>query len=166
MDALEALKTRRSHRAFKPDAVPKEILEQMIDCGRLAATGRNAQPWVFIVITDETIRKQLADVMVHSKFAADSGVCVVVFCEEVDYYLEDGSAAIQNIMVAGRALGIDTCWIAGGKQIYEDAARKLLGVPNNHRLVGIIPVGYATDSPSPQKKSLDEVLHWQKYGGK
>jgi len=166
MDALEALKTRRSHRAYRPDPVPREVLEQMVDCGRLAASAMNMQPWTFIVVTNEEMRKKLADITDYGKFIAQSGACIVVFCEEGKYYLEDGSAAIQNILVAGQALGIGTCWVAGDKKAYADAIRQMLGLPENYRLIGLIAAGYATDSPSPQKKPLSEVVHWEKYGGK
>ena len=166
MDALEALKTRRSHRLYKTDPVPREILEEMVDCGRLAATAINIQPWQFVVVTNEEMRKKRADTTDYGKFIAQSGACIVVFCEDTKYYLEDGSAAIQNILVAGRALGVGTCWVAGDKKAYADTIRKMLGLPEKYRLIGLIAVGYSTDSPSPAKKPLSEVLHWEKYGGK
>lgn len=166
MDALEALKTRRSHRSYKPDPVPREVLEEMVDCGRLAATAMNIQPWQFVVVTDAAMRQKLADTTDHGKFIAQSGACIAVFCEDGKYYLEDGSAAIQNILVAGRALGVDTCWVAGDKKAYADEIRRMLGLPENYRLIGLIAAGYSTDSPSPRKKPLSEVIHWEKYGGK
>ena len=164
MDALQAMRTRRSHRAYKSDPVPREILEEMVDCGRLAATAMNLQPWAFVVVTNEEMRRKLAETTDYGKFIAQSGACIVVFCEDCKYYLEDGSAAIQNILVAGHALGVGTCWVAGDKKAYVETIRQMLGLPENYRLIGLIAVGYATDSPSPQKKPLSEVLHWERYG--
>ena len=166
MDALEALRTRRSHRAYRPDPVPREALEQMVDCGRLAATAINIQPWQFVVVTARDTLKQLADATDHGKFIVQAGACIVVFCDEGKYYLEDGSAAIQNILVAGRALGVDTCWVAGDKKAYCPTIRDMLGLPESYRLIGLIAAGYATDSPNPPKRPLAEVLHWERYGGK
>jgi nitroreductase len=114
-------------------------------------------------VTDEGMRRKLADTTEYGKFIAQSGACIVVFCEESTYYLEDGSAAIQNILVAGQALGIGTCWVAGDKKPYADTIRQMLGLPEKYRLIGLIAAGYATDSPSPNKKTLGEVIHWERY---
>ncbi len=137
----------------------------MVDCGRLAATAMNLQPWHFVVVTSEEMRKKLAGITDYGKFIADCGACIAVFCDDVKYYLEDGSAAIQNILVAGQALGVQTCWVAGDKKSYADEIRDLLGVPKNCKLIGLIAVGYAKDSPNPAKKQLSEVLHWERFGG-
>ena len=163
MDALEALKTRRSRRAYRPDPVPRDLLEQMVDCGRLAASAMNVQPWAFVVVTDEGMHRKLAYTTEYGKFIAQYGACIVVFCEEGTYYLEDGSAAIQNILVAGQALGIGTCWVAGDKKPYADTIRQMLGLPEKYRLIGLIAAGYATDSSTPNKKTLGEVIHWERY---
>ena len=118
MDAIEALKTRRCVRSFKPDPLQKETLEDIIDCGRLAATARNEQPWEFVVVTDPAMRKQIADATDFGKFIANAPACIAVLCEDGKYYLEDGSAATQNILVAARAHGLGACWVAGDKKAY------------------------------------------------
>ena len=93
MDAIEALKTRRSVRAYTGEPVPKKIVEDIVDCGRLAATAINIQPWEFVVVMDSALRRRLAEISDHGKFIADAPVCVVVLCQDTKYYLEDGSAA-------------------------------------------------------------------------
>lgn len=164
MDAIEALKTRRSVRSYKSDPVPKKILEDIIDCGRLAATGINIQPWEFVVVTDPATRKELADTTDHGKFIADAPVCVVVLCKaDEKYLLEDCSAATQNIMVAARAHGVGSCWIAGDKKPYASQICQIVGAPKSHRLASLIAVGYAEEIPNPAKRPLSGVLHWEKY---
>ena len=163
MDALEALKTRRSTRNYKPDPVPKELIEEAVDCGRLAATARNVQPWEFVVVTDPGKRKQIADLAEYGKFIVHSPVCIAVLCQDTKYYLEDGSAAIQNVLVAARALGLGTCWVAGDKKPYAPEVAKLVGAPDTHRLVGLIAMGYTDHKPSPSKRPLKDVLHWEKF---
>ena len=91
------------------------------------------------------------------------GACVAVFCKDVTYYLEDGSAATQNLMVAAHAHGLGTCWIAGDKKEYAARIAQLLGVPREYRLVSLIAVGYPTKVPAPAKRPLSEVLHWEKF---
>jgi len=164
MDALEALKTRRSVRKYTNQPVSKEDVETMVDAGRLAATARNEQPWEFVVVTEASVRKELARIAEYGKFIADAPVCIVVFGKDSKYYLEDGCAATQNILVAARALGLGSCWVAGDKKPYADDIRKLLGVPDGYKLVSMNAIGHA-EGPStmPSKRSLGEVLHWERF---
>jgi nitroreductase len=163
MDALEALKTRRSVRAYTAEPVPREIVEDIVDCGRLAATARNEQPWEFVVVTDPERRKRISVLAEYGKFIADSPVCIAVFCLDGRYYIEDGSAATQNILVAARAHGLGTCWVAGDKKPYAADIAALLGVPATHKLVSLVALGHADHAGNPPKRALDEVMHWEKF---
>lgn len=163
MDAIECLKTRRSIRAYKDTPVPKEIVEDIVDCGRLAATARNVQPWEFIVVTDPDVRKTLADISEYGKFIAQSPVCIVVLCQDSRYYIEDGSAATQNILNAAHARGLGSCWVAGDKKPYARQIGEVLGAPADQKLVAMIAVGYPAETSSRPKRSLQEVLHWERF---
>jgi len=164
MDAMEALRTRRSVRAYSSRAVEPGLIEQMVDAGRLAATARNVQPWEFVVVTDPGIRRKLAEISDYGKFIAEAPVCIAVFCEDGKYYLEDGSAATQNILVAATALGLGSCWVAGDKKPYAGQIGELLGVPKSRRLVSMVAVGYPKSLPErAAKRALDEVLHREKF---
>jgi len=164
MDALEALRGRRSVRAYDgARPVTREQVEAIVDCGRLAATARNVQPWEFIVVTEPAVRASLAALATNGPFIADAPVCIAVTCADGTYYLEDGCAATQNLMVAAHALGLASCWVAGDKKPYAGAVAELLGVPRTHRLVSLVSIGHATSLPSPAKRPLREVLHWEKF---
>lgn len=163
MDALEALRTRRSLRAYDNKPVPKDLLETIIDCGRLAASARNEQPWEFVAVTDSELRKQIAGATDFGKHVALAGACILVFCKPSKYYLEDGCAATENMLVAARALGLGTCWIAGDKKPYGSAIAKLVHAPKDLTLVSIIAVGYGAEVPSPVKRPLEELLHWEQF---
>ena len=166
MDALEALYKRRSVRRFKPDPVEKAEIEKIVDAGRLAATANNLQPWEFVVVMEETMRKKLAGIADYGKFIAQAPVCVVTFCKDTKYFLEDGSAATQNMLVAARSLNLGSCWVAGDKKGYAEEIRALLGVPRGHKLISLIAVGHPAEFPSgTNKRPLKEVLHWERYGG-
>ena len=163
MDAIEALKTRRSIRAYREQSVEKEVLETIVDCARLAATACNDQIWEFVVVTDPAIRARIADTTDYGKFIAQAPACIAVFCKNEKYFLEDGAAATQNILVAARALGLGSCWVAGDKKPYADSIREILGVPEGRRLISLVPLGYPDQSPDPKKRSLAEVLHWERF---
>ena len=163
MDAIEMLKTRRAVRAYTREPVPKETIEDIVDCGRLAASAINIQPWEFVVVMDPALRRKLAETTDHGKFIADAPVCVVVLCQDTKYYLEDGSAATENILLAARAHGLGACWVAGDKKPYAPDICRLLEAPQDYRLVSLIPLGYPAESPEKPKRPLAAVLHWEKY---
>jgi nitroreductase len=164
LEAIEALKGRRSVRVYEDRPVPKEVIEEIIDTARLAPSANNIQPWEFVVVTDSAARKKIADLTDYGKFIAQSGACVAVFCKDVKHYLEDGSAATENILVAAHALGLGTCWVAGYKKAHAEPIRKLLGVPDGHKMVSVISLGYQMETPEPHgKRRLSDVLHWEKY---
>lgn len=164
MDAIEALRTRRSVRKYTSDPVSQEDIETLIDAGRLAATAINIQPWEFIVVQDEAMRKKIADITDYGAFIAHAPLCIIVVCKDTKYYLEDGCAATQNILVAARALGLGSCWVAGDKKDYLDHIASLLSIPSGYRIVSLISVGYPAGEPSmPGKRSVKEVLHQEKF---
>jgi nitroreductase len=163
MDAIEVLKTRRSVRAYTSAPVPREIIEDIIDCGRLAATAVNIQPWEFVVVTEPEMLGSIARTTDYGKFIADAPVCVVVLCEETKYYLEDGSAATENILLAARAHGLGSCWVAGDKKPYASQICRLVGAPRGYKLVSLIPIGYPAENPETPKRPLSDILHWEKY---
>jgi nitroreductase len=161
MDAIQALKSRRCIRKFRVRDVPREVIKDIVDCGRLAATAINIQPWEFVVVTDQRKLKQLSEVTDHGKFIAEASVCVAVLSKETKYYLEDGCAATQNILLAARAHGLGACWVAGDKKPYAQEICRLVGAAEGFKLVSLVPIGYPAETPEIQKRSLEEVLHWE-----
>ena len=163
MDAITVLKTRRAVRAYTGEPVAREILEDIVDCGRLAASAINIQPWEFVVITDRAMLARVAAIAEYGKFIAQASACILVLCRDTKYYLEDGSAATQNLLLAARAHGLGSCWVAGDKKPYAETIRELAGAPAGLRLVSLVGLGRTTEKPAPEKRPLADVLHWEKY---
>jgi nitroreductase len=164
MDALTAIAVRRSVRKFIAKPVPQEILEKIVNAGRLAPTARNEQPWEFIVVTDRDMLKKIGEITDNGKFIIDAGACIAVICAATKYYLEDGCAATENILIAATALGIQSCWVAGDKKLYCQSILALLGVPPQYNLVSLLALGYADgEAKTYIKRALDRVLHWEKF---
>jgi len=164
MEALEAIRTRRSVRSFTANPVPREIIERIIDGARLAPSANNIQPWEFVVVTDQATRERIASLTDYGRFIADAPVCIAVFCKNTRYYLEDGCAATENILIGARALGLSSCWVAGDKKRYAGEISKILGVPGSYKLISLLALGYSSIKASAYgKRELDEVTHWEKF---
>jgi len=164
METLTAIKNRRSVRAFAAKPVSQAQLEELIDCARLAPTARNVQPWEFIAIANKGTLEKLGSLIETGRFLAQSSACIAILCEDTKYYLEDGCAATQNILLAATELGIASCWVAGDKKDYCQKVKDLLGVPEKFKLVSLIALGYSDAKlPFPPKRTLKEVLHWEKF---
>jgi nitroreductase len=161
MDAIEAIRRRRSIRNFTGEPVSRAHIEMIIDAGRLAATGYNHQPWDFIVITQKEMIDQLKSA---ASWIEKAGfVIALVLDPTTQYWIEDGAAAVENILIAATALGYGACWLEGDSQPNEEAFKTLLKVPKEKRLLTLIPVGVPVDMPEVEKKPLKEVLHWETF---
>lgn len=164
----EALRKRRSVRSFSPGRlIPAATITKIVDSGRLAPSARNVQPWEFVVVTERKKLRALAALADNGKFLGESSCCIAVFCRETKYYLEDGCAATENMLLAACGLGIDSCWVAGDKKPYAEEVRISLSVPEGFKLVSLIALGYGSQQVyQPPKRPLDEVLHWGTYGSR
>ena len=161
METFEAIQKRRSVRKFTGEIIPREHLEKIVDAGRLAATGSNRQPWDLIVVTDQEMIEQLT---VVGKWMRKAGAIIVVVIDPYSrWYVEDGSAAIQNMLVASTALGYGSCWVEGDSLPYEEQFKTLLYIPKGKRLLALVPLGVPAEWPTIEKRPLEGVLHWQVY---
>lgn len=163
MNTFDAIYKRRSVREFTGQPIPKEDLIKIVDAGRWAPSGYNRQPWDFILITD---REMIIKLKIAAQWMENAGAIIAVVLEPgaSKFWLEDGSAAIENILLASTALGYGSCWLEGYTQPREQEFKSLLNIPDNKRLLTLIPIGVPTHWPHQQKKPLEAVLHWEKYG--
>jgi len=165
LETIKIIKSRRSIRKFIDKEIPKEILEDIIDCGRLAPSGYNRQPWIFVVVTDKELKNKLAEICDWGKFLKEAGAGILIFCEkDVETALEDACASAENIIISAQAYGLGTCWINSYKKAHSEKVKKLVKCPDNMELMVILAVGYPAEIPqSPKKKELYEVLRWQTF---
>ena len=161
MDTLEVIRKRRSIRRYTDDAIPKADLETIVDAGRLAATGSNHQPWDFIVVTERTM---IEGFKVSGAWIEQAAAVIVVVMDPVSrWWVEDGAAAIENMLLASTALGYGACWVEGDAFPHEALFKTLLDVPAEKRVMALIPIGVAAEMPVLEKKPLEQVLHWERY---
>lgn len=166
MDLFEAIRSRASVRKLRPAEVPEADLEQILDAGRRAPSGRNEQPTEYIVVRDPETLKKLARAQ---GLIADVGVAIAVVSDpgKSKYWLEDAAAATENMLLAITALGYASVWVEGTLLPKLEEHNKALGLPDNMRLVVVLPVGSAAKpTEQAEKKPLAKMLHWERYGRK
>jgi len=176
LDVFEAIRNRRSVRAFTSETVSEEEVKRLVDAGRWAPSAGNIQPWEFIIVRDAKIKRRLVIAALDQTFIEEAPVVIVVCADERQssmgygsrgltlYCLQDTAAAIQNMLLAAYTLGLGTCWIGA---FHEEEARKVLKVPFDVRPIAIIPVGYPAEKPSaPPKRSIREITHYETFGRK
>jgi len=173
MNVLEAIKGRRSIRAFKSQNASEEIIEKLVDAARWAPSAGNIQPWEFIVVRKPEIKKALADAALDQTFIEEVPVVIVV-CANEDrssqgygirgktlYCIQDTAAAIQNIHLVAYSLGLSTCWVGAFR---EEEVKKILKIPSGIRPVAIIPVGYQAETPSPRsRRPVNQIVHYETF---
>ena len=161
MDALEAIRKRRSVREYTGEPVPREDIVKIVDAGRLAASGHNHQPWDFVVVTD---REMIDRLKVAAQWMEKAGAIIAVVMDPSSrWWLEDGAAAVENMLIASTALGYGSCWLEGYTVPREEEFKGLLGIPAEKRLLTLVPIGVPAAWPTKEKKTLEEVLRWERY---
>jgi nitroreductase len=171
MDLMEAIRTRRSIRTYKPTPIPEDALKEVLNAARLAPSADNAQPWKMVVVRDEQTKLKLAAASNGQKFIAQAPV-VIVACglpgeayPSVGGYMSseiiDVSIALDHLTLAAHERGLGTCWIAAFK---EEKVRTLLGIPEDVKVVALTPLGYPDENPErTPRKNLEELVSFDRY---
>lgn len=158
------IKSRHSVRSFKDTPIDEKILEEALVCAHLAPTAANRQPWLFGCITKQEIMEQIAPLTDHGSFIAGAPVCFAIFGKRNEtYYLEDCSAATENLILALQGYGVGSCWVAGDKKPYAEQVRILLGVPEEYTLVSLVPAGFPSEVPIAKKKDIEMITFREHY---
>ena len=168
--ALDVIMTRTSIRAFTGEPVSKDQLETILKAGMAAPTGMNAQPWRFVVLTDQDKIKEIFGTGFRSEMYTTAGAVIVV-CGEAEtdgrpnmFWYEDCSAAAENILLAAHALGLGAVWTAGYPAVDRTApVSEALGIPSNVLPLCVIPMGVPAENPEPKDKWKPENIHWEKW---
>ncbi len=170
MDVFEAIRRRKSVRAFLDRDVPDEMVLALLDAARLAPSASNRQEWRFVVVRDATLRKQLADAAGGQKSVGEAPV-VLVCCAETNghvmacgqlCYPIDVAIAIDHITLCATAEGLGTCWIGA---FDESQVKESLGIPAEIRVVELLPLGWPRDASPVEKKrlALDDIVKYERW---
>ncbi|MBN2035865.1 MAG: nitroreductase family protein [Chitinispirillaceae bacterium] len=173
MDFIDLAKKRFSVRDYLDRPVPDEVLERVLEAGRLAPSACNSQPWVFIVFGEKDSRRQLEGVYKKEWFMRAPVILAVCCDRSVSWHRKDGkdfgdidvAIALDHITLAAAEAGLGTCWVGN---FDPEVARQLLRLPQHIDPVAFTPLGYPGPHAEPKKnrKELHEITCWEYYGGK
>ena len=164
---------RRSVRAYAEGELSREDIEKLIEAAILAPSAGNLQPWEFIAVTDPETKMRLVDAALGQSFIAQASVVIVVCAVPSRsasrygrrgaelYCLQDTAAAVENILLTAAANGLGACWVGA---FDEERVAEVIGVPEGVRPVALIPIGPPAETPPRRpRRSLKEVLHWERW---
>lgn len=169
MNFQELVNTRYSVRAYKPDPVPEETLQKVLDAARLAPSAHNYQPFQFIVLKTAGRADELK--RIYERDWLSKAPLVVVVCavyegawlrmDNKNYAEVDATIAMDHLIMAAADLGLGTCWIAA---FNPQEVRSLLRLPEGVEPIAMTPLGYAANQLKEKKrKSLAELVRYEHW---
>lgn len=173
MTFLELARRRFSARHFKDRPVEKEKLLQVLEAGRIAPSAANRQPWHFVVVQDEQMRRDVATTY-HKPWILEAPVIIVICGDHnlswrrpdgKDHLDIDIGIAVDHMTLAAAELGLGTCWVC---MFNSMLCHEMLKLPPNIETVALLPLGYPVDGPDvnrhqTKRKPLEEIVHWDKF---
>lgn len=169
MDALEALMTRRSVRAYTEEPVSDDQARTILAAGMQAPSARNQQPWHFVVLRRRERLDALAEVLPFGKMLRQAPLGIVVCADagleqSVGYWVQDCAAATQNILLACHALGLGAVWIGVyPREERVTAVRRLLNLPAAVTPLCAIAVGHPAERPAPADRFRPDRIHEEQW---
>jgi nitroreductase len=170
MEVLEAIRMKRAVRAFSPDPLTQENIDQILQAGRRAQSAKNTQPWQFIAIQDKQILEALSECGTYAGHLAGAALAVAILTPDPAQrwsIMFDAGQAGAYMQLAAWSLGIGSCLAT----IYEtERARQLLGYPDDRHLHVAISFGYPADlddlTRAPKaggREAMDDLIHFETW---
>lgn len=166
---LAAIQGRRTIRNYTSEEVGKGLLLSVLEAGRWAPSGKNGQPWRFIVIRDPKVKEVLSQYTRYGSIIAQAPVAIAVFLDAQSSYdrtkdLQALGACMENMLLAAHSQGLGTSW-QGEILNRREEVETFLGVPANYELMAVLALGFPSRSDqSSSRKALEEIAYLDRYG--
>ena len=170
MEVRSCILKRRSIRKFKQLDVSNEIIRDLLECAMAAPSACNKQPWEFYVIKNPTLLEKVKQIGKYTNF---NSPCVIIVCgnrertlskRENDFFIQDCSAAIENILLGATELGLGSCWCGIVPQIDRMAqAKEFLSLEDNIIPFALVYIGYPDEEKEPRTQYDESKVHFDRY---
>lgn len=177
MDTIKAMTERRAVRKYSDKKVKMDYVADLIETAKFAPSSGNVQNWRIIVVEDETIKEDIAIACLKQKWMVQAPVFLVICDEKINvkrlfgkrgvelYSIQNCAALTQNILLAAKDYGIDSCWVSA---FDEDAVSRILKIPDGFVPEAIITLGYRKDKEikAPNRINIKEIVYLNQFGNK
>ena len=169
MEAMKALLTRRSIRKYKNDPIPQEIIKRLLTSAMAAPSAGDQQPWHFIVIKDRDILGKIPSFHAYSEMLHEAPLAIAV-CGDLDkqihegYWVQDCSAATENLLLAAHAQGLGAVWLGiFPREKRVQGLKNLLGLPEHVLPLSLVAIGYPAEQNPPAERFNAERIHYDTW---
>jgi nitroreductase len=163
---LDLIKKRRSIREYTTEPVSDADVRAMLEAAMAAPSANNGQPCEFVVVRRADLRRKLGEMKQWSSMCASAAVVFVVCGRESRsaHWVEDASAATENLLLAAAGLDLGAVWVAVyPTPDYEAYVRELLNIPTELRVLCLVPVGHPAESKPPRTQYDERKVHYDGY---
>lgn len=159
---LDTIKTRRSIRQFKEQPVPDNVIYEILEAGRWSPSGKNNQPWRFVIIKNKDIKEKLASLTKYSSIVKNADFCIALFYNTPSGYDRDKDlmslgSCIQNMLLQAHSSGIGSVWL-GEILKNKEKINPILGIGEENENMALIAFGYSNDEAESERLSMNELL--------
>jgi len=167
---LDVIFKRRSIRVYQEKEVSRDTLKLLLQAAMAAPSAKNSRPWEFIAITEKKIMDKFRTGLKYGDYNAPAAIAVLANLKiaqsdsSIRFWIQDCSAAVENILIAAAGLGLGTVWI--GSYPKEDVIKieqEILGIPESIYPLAIIYVGYPGEEKPARTQYEESRVHWQRY---
>ena len=169
METFEAILKRRTIRRYKSRDITEDQIKRLLEAAMAAPSAHNSQPWKFVVVKDKDMRDRLSKVHPSSWMCAGASLVIVVCGDKGDIqWIEDCSAAAENMLLSATDMGLGGCWIAARGTKYsgkddEQVIRDILGIPKTAGVLCMLSFGYPDEEKAPRTQYMEEKVHRERY---
>jgi nitroreductase len=172
-EAIEQIKKVRQARQYKPDPVPEDVVQALLDIARWTGSARNTQPWRFIVVTDKAQLRQISQVRTPINWVADAPLAIGIVLDGTSptAVAYDEGRVTERILIGARLLGLGggVAWF--GDESQQAQGKQILGISNELTARGVVVIGYPTTIKDPRpgavaggRKPLSELVSYNRFG--
>lgn len=166
-EVLDWILKRRSIRAYTDAPVTVQQVEALLRSAMAAPSANDVRPWAFVVVRDEARRKAMAKVHQWSTMCANAPLVIAVLGdpEVSSHWVEDCSAATENLLLAVAGLDLGAVWVAIYPHADREASiRQLLDIPERFRVLCLVPVGHPAETKPPRTRYEESKVHYETFG--
>ncbi len=169
MQVYDAMRSRLTVREYNSDPVPDEIVNKLLEAGRLAPSSQNLQPWHFVVVRNRDVIRQLGKLATQGPFIADAPLAIAIVTDDTPRAQLDAGRAIQQMELVAWEAGLGTCFVGIRQADQNQEIKKMLNIPDHLVLLTILPFGYRKNINMGtlgrrNRKSLSQIAHGERFG--